>query len=50
MLNIHKILNESFKTFSMHTLAQYKKQSSVRQTRRHTGVSSFTVNLWAFLS
>jgi len=41
MWNKHKILNESFRTFFMHILAQ---------RRRHTNVSSFTVNLWTFLS
>ena len=45
MVKKHKVLNVSFKTFVMHILAQLKRHSSVRQRRRHSDVSSFTVNL-----
>jgi len=40
----HKMLNLSFKTFFIRILAKKKRQSNVRERRRHTGVSSFTVN------
>jgi len=40
----YKMLNLSFKTFFIHILAKQKRQSNVRQRRRHTGVSSLTVN------
>ena len=41
------MLNVSFKKVHAH-VSTIKRQSSVRQRRRHTDVSSLTVNLGAF--